>query len=231
MGYSGILRSMRKAYLVPAIALLLFTVLCAFAQTGENESMVFQWGILMKLKDGSTNALDLSQRDVSLDPGEHYQIVLRPMRHANLYLFRNDTANGTLQMLFPADASSFSSDYEEGVRYTAPGKDSWFSGEKDDTFEIILVASCMPLKRLETLAKTYLTLLRISKDETDVKNARMDVLDEIRALKKKHSVFASASERPVPIAGDPRGEEEEVLLFGAHIETADFYAKTIRFTR
>ena len=91
-----------------------------------------------------------------------------------------------------------------------------------------LIVSKTRCNELEQVIEKYLLL----KEKTDVSlsslnNAKQAILEEIRTVKKKNSLFKGLIEKPVIIAGDYRGDNN-ILEYVYRIQVENFYAKTIR---
>jgi hypothetical protein len=214
------------------LSLLLSLAICAyvFTEPAAGPRIRFELAIAHKNKSGEIKPIDPSAAVNALGQDEQIQIYIRPVCKVFIYLFDLDS-DGDLELLFPQSFDMFaktakSGIYGDGKGFYIPEKQSWLEFDRSGTDGLILLASSKRLTRLESLIDDYISSQKKSADEAS--EAKQDLLDEIRRLRKENSIFAGAVEKPVVIAGDYRGNEQTIESFIVDIEAEGFYAKTIR---
>ena len=206
--------------------LLLLLLLAAAPFVRAATPLRFTWAFVYRCSDKETRAIDYDSRVVRLHNGDRLRIHLRPFSPCYFYLFLQDSRKD-LYLLFPED---FSSGEEPLVEYSRvlPGGDSWFRlDERGGVERFYLIVSGSRLKPLEEAAARCL-----KRQPGPGWQARLvprhPVLDEIRRLIRQASGLAEAVQKPVAVAGEVRGIEEDCEVRGIEVETESLYVKTIR---
>jgi hypothetical protein len=198
-----------------------------FSEKDRVKKNVFQYAFLYKKSDGNVGVVNHKQRVTDLKPGERIKIYLEPLTHAYIYLY-HVSSGGDLTLLFPVRFDFFSEEYETGVAYYLPSEERWFIlKEPPGIEEFHLIVSKDRLINLESLTNMYCELNRVKQYETQIADARQDILDEIKHLKKRGNILAGKNEKPVPIAGVVRAFDDE-RISGVEVHFTDVYATTIR---
>lgn len=198
--------------------------------TGETDTgkALIYWAFVYKDETSILQSIDFKKKINNLKPGNRIKIYLEPVQNAYIYLILYDSKK-EIYLLFPNTQNGFFSDYEAGKGYYIPEKKVWYYLKNDKGMEIFyLIVSRTRCEGLEQVIDRYLDLMEKPLIPDDVmNNAKQTVLDEIRGLKKKNSIFQGVKEKPLIIAGDYRGDEM-IHQFIYMIEVKNFYAKTIR---
>ncbi len=215
-------RSVRHLRWVTGLAAGLLAFVVSSALWAQEAPLSFNWAFVRQGPDGSPTPIDFHEK-VSISPGDLFKVYVQPVSNAFVYLFLHD-AQGDLQLLFPDQFSVFDSRAYLDGRYFIPTGENWFALDGARGVErFYLVASSVRLKKLESLVGAYLA----STDKTRPA-ARQAVLDEIARLRKEHSQLTMAAEKPVTIAGGPRGVGPAVQKAATRIDAPGFYYKLFR---
>jgi hypothetical protein len=194
---------------------------------GQSPEIRFSWAVVYQEEGGRAKPIDYGANIVQLQSGDRFRFYLRSNDPCVTYLFLFD-AQRDLYLLFPRNLDSPQNDSSPNVLYILPENDSWYFLDDDGGIETFyLVVSRQEQDRLESATRQYL----ISKsdgdgpDDLDIKYA---VLDEIRRIIQENSHLSGVAEKPVAIAGELRGVDEEHQVRGIRVETDRAYVKTIR---
>jgi len=214
--------------LIIIIILILILPFFNFAEEQNSDKVCFYLAFVYKDSTGVIKSIDHKKQINNLKSGNRLKIYLEPLQNAYIYLILYDSQN-ELFILFPDAQKDFFTDYQTGCGYYVPEKKVWFYLKNDGGMELFhFIVSRTRCTGLELVIKNYLSLLqKQSVSDKMINKAKQAVLEEIRILKKKHSVFQGLDERPLSIAGDYRGEET-IHQFVYRIEVENFYAKTFR---
>ena len=195
----------------------------ALAQS--DSAIRFAWALVYRDTDDKTKAIDYEKDVVTLASGSRFTILLKPLSNCRIYLYLHD-AQGNLRLLFPKGLTFPEADRQIDRTYRLPAVDDWYYlDERSGTEVFYLVASRDPLRTLE--ARTLAHLGQGPKGGA-AERAKRRVLDEIRRLVKASSPLGGAVDRPITVAGDFRGVQEEDELSGRIIDTERIYVTTIR---
>ncbi len=194
----------------------------------ENENINFRWAFCVLKKREPDQELVNIRGDTTLKTGDRIKMSLEPRKQCFLYVIYHGS-RGELRLLFPYDLRRSKSYYRTGEKYYIPKGQAWF--ELDDhvgreTF--FLLASVYRLTKLEGLIEDY-----GSAEPSKKRQLTTSVLDEIRKLKREHSKFKTAAERPVAVVGRIRGGREadtelttEISKYAIEVAAYTFYSRT-----
>jgi hypothetical protein len=207
-------------------AALLLVLLTAAPFVHAAPPLRFTWAFVYRGSDETTRAIDYASPIMHLRSGDRLRVHLRPLAPCYMYLLLHDSRKD-MYLLFPDSLPS-----AEGAAVehplVLPSGDSWFRlDEHRGTEKFYLIASSSRLQALEEAAA------RTWKDGPGLDSPtrlvpRHPVLDEIRRLIRQASGLAEAAQRPVSVAGEVRGIEEESEVRGVEVETGALYVRTIR---
>lgn len=216
-----------KPLLFMSIFILIIHI-ASMAEETNTDKVCFHWAFVYKDEAGILRSIDFKERINHLKSGNRLKIYLEPVQNAYIYLILYDSKKD-IYLLFPDIKNGFFSDYKAGKGYYVPENKVWFYLKNDGGMEIFyLIVSRTRCHGLEQVIDGYLDLLEKPSVSADIlDNAKQAVLEEIRILKKRNSIFQGLKEKPLIIAGDYRGDEL-IKKFIYMIEVANFYAKTIR---
>jgi len=199
----------------------------SFSEQDKKGNTLFQYAFLYKKSDGTIDVVNHKKRITDIKTGERIKIYIDPVTPAYIYLY-HVSSEGTLSLLFPQKFFFFSDEYKTETACYLPSEERWYIlKEPSGIEEFHLIVSKQRLFNLESLTKHFFEIKQIKQDEIKIADARQDILDEIKHLKKKGNILGRKSEKPVPIAGVIRSLDEEQLSC-YQITFTDIYAKTIR---
>jgi hypothetical protein len=207
---------------------MLIIPIISTAEEIDTNRVCFHWAFVYKDKAGSMSPVDFNTQINNLQSGDRLKIYLKPVHNAYIYLILYDSQK-ELFLLFPNAEKGFFYNYQIGKEYLIPEKRIWFYLKNDSGMEIFhLIVSRTRCKKLEEVMNEYLSLMEKKPvSETILNNAKQAVLEEIRILKKRNSIFQGLNEKPLSIAGDFRGDKQ-IHQYIFMIEVENFYAKTFR---
>ncbi|MBN1697344.1 MAG: DUF4384 domain-containing protein [Spirochaetales bacterium] len=210
------------------VIMFLIPLFYHYAEEQAANSVCFRWAFVYKDETGEIQSIDHNKYINNLTSGNRLKIYLEPVRNAYIYLILYDSRND-LFILFPDMKREFFADYQTGKEYYVPEKNIWLYLKNDGGMEVFhLIVSRTRCEGLEQAITDYLDLLeKESVTEKMMNMAKQSVLEAIRDLKKRNSVFQGPDERPLSIAGDYRGDKT-IRQFIDRIEVESFYAKTFR---
>ncbi|MBN2443222.1 MAG: DUF4384 domain-containing protein [Spirochaetales bacterium] len=215
-----------KRLLFIILILIIYTSLAA-EETKEGK-VCFNWAFVYKDETGFLQSIDFNKQINNLKPGNRLKIYLEPVQNAYIYVIHYDS-NKELFLLFPDRKKELFYDYQSGRGYYIPEKKIWFYLKNDSGMEFFyLIVSPTRCKDLEKALHEYFRFSDTSVvQDNESDTAKQVVLEEIRNLKKRNSVFQGLVEKPLIVAGDYRGDDT-IHQFIYTIEVENFYAKTIR---
>jgi hypothetical protein len=192
------------------------------AQTQDGANVSFRWAFGAQVKaDNGTKLISITQ-DTALNTGDQLKMVLELQKPCFVYVVHQGP-QGEIRWLFPATKQAFEKDYGPGQRYDIPHGEAWFRLNDQVGHETFyLLASAQRLSDLEALLESYATT------PTPEQAALADrIVTDIRELRKRYMQFTAIAERPVPIAGNMRAPNGELLgNLAVEIHAHDFYGKT-----
>ncbi len=207
-----------------AVTLLLVGGARLFADS--NPAIRLIWALLIRAGDGSAKTVDCSRDVVRLKSNDRIRIFLRPQTACYFYLYLHD-AQKNLFLLFPDQLSLWDKPADVEKSYTLPGSDRWFHlDERSGTEVIYLILSNRRLRALEAMTGRDWEK-GVGRSGLHSIPYSYDVLEEIRRIIAA-CVSANVVEKPVPVAGDFRGLQDEGELDGISVEARGVYVRTIR---
>jgi hypothetical protein len=182
----------------------------------------FRWAFGAQVKTDNGSKLVSITQDTTLQTGDQLKMVLELQKPCFVYVVYQGP-QGEIRWLFPGTKEVFEQEYHLGQRYDIPTGDAWFHLNDQvghETFYVL--ASVQRLSDLEALLVSYPTT---PASEQAVLASR--IVADIRELRKRHQQFTTVAERPVPIAGNMRTPNGELLgNLAVEITAQDFYGKT-----
>ena len=187
----------------------------ASAQASEEDKVGFVWAFEALVAEGNVTKQVLIKEDIKLKTGDQLRMLVELRKPCFVYVIHHG-AGGEIQRLFPYDIQQFSTDYQTSKIYEIPPHDGRFRINEQAGLETFyLVASAQRLTDLEQLLATY-----TAAPPAEQPQAATNVLTELRNLLKQHRASMKPG-RPVPIAGNMRGDIE-----GVEITAPQLYIET-----
>jgi hypothetical protein len=181
----------------------------------------FKWAFIIQKNNDDVKVLDFSKK-VTLFSGDRLKIFIEPIQNVFIYIYLYDSQK-QLSLLFPESFKDFNKHYKSGESYFVPRED-WFMLDDNLGIETFyLLASETRLTDLEKLTMEYLNAPKRKKEIF-----KLNVLSEIKTVKKDFSQFKTVAEKPIPIAGSARGINENIEGKACQVEARQFYGKTFR---
>jgi hypothetical protein len=113
------------------------------------------------------------------------------------------SSQGDLSVLFPYRFKMWAKHRQVTTNHYIPKGDQWFELDEYSGLEkFYLLASAKRLDELESLVNDY-----ESADKTKKHRFALNIVSEIRKLRKKHHKFKSYAEKPVTVIGNMRGTD------------------------
>jgi hypothetical protein len=185
------------------------------ADDGEQAGLCFRWALVVEDRSGLNNSLIPGDDPIKLKPDARIKFYLEAVRDAYLYLLLEDST-GALFLLFPEPPAFFEKQHSQGAQYFLPAKDFGYAFTEEHGEEsFTLVASSARLGRFEELLSTYL--------RNPSPKLKREVFDELKLIRLRHASAADPAEKPVPIAGEFRGNG---CVEAVEVQAGEFYAKT-----
>lgn len=212
-----------RLFLIVSMWLLIIIPVFTSADNQDNSTLSrFKWAFIHRINYSDVEVLDFSKK-VTLFSGDCLKIFVKPIQNAFIYIYLYDSQK-QLSLLFPESFKDFEKNYRSGESYFVPGED-WFILDENLGIETFyLLASETRLTDLEKLTMEYLNAPKRKKEKL-----KLNVLLEIKTVKKNFSQFKTVAEKPVPIAGSVRGINENIEGKAYQVEALQFYGKTLRF--
>ena len=194
----------------------------------QNESNIgFDWafGALV----GTNKTMVPITRDTVLKNGEEIKMMVKPTKDCYVYVVHQGS-EGEIDLLFPYEIRQFQTDYTVDKNYYIPKGRNWSALDNNTGKEIFfLIASAERLLDLEVKLGNY-----FSADESKRQPLAVDIVSEIRNVRKHYSTYATIAEKPLTIGGNIRGTDKvegarrpDVAALATQISAKNFYSKTI----
>ena len=223
------MKHLKLALLNVMLALLSLAVTSnIFAVQKEPAVVHFRWAFVALKKVGGGEKLVPVTRDMTLKTGDQLKMYLELEEKCFVYVFYHGPQDELL-LLFPYELPMFTADYGISRKYYIPQGTFWLELDENTGLEkFILLASAERLNELERLYEEYTAVVNSTK-----KKLAIQVLDEIRNIKRKHVRLAMTPERPVQIAGSIRGIDKKkerlqsnLSNIAVEVSATDFYSRT-----
>ena len=223
------MKHLKLALLNVMLALLSLAVTSnIFAVQKEPAVVHFRWAFVALKKVGGGEKLVPVTRDMTLKTGDQLKMYLELEEKCFVYVFYHGPQDELL-LLFPYELPMFTADYGISRKYYIPQGTFWLELDENTGLEkFILLASAERLNELERLYEEYTAVVNSTK-----KKLAIQVLDEIRNIKRKHVRLATTPERPVQIAGSIRGIDKKkerlqsnLSNIAVEVSATDFYSRT-----
>ena len=185
----------------------------------EEANVQFRWAFGARLQREKPPKLVAITQDTTLHTGDQLKMLVELHTPCFVYVIYHGP-QGDIQWLFPAPPQSFDTDYQTAKPYPIPPGEAWIRLDHQvghETFYVL--ASAERLTTLESLLTAYAQAPHAEQQEIAT-----DIVSAIRDVKKRYRQFATRAERPVPIAGNMRGQMLGDLA--VEIRADNFYSKT-----
>lgn len=196
----------------------------------QNDANIeFDWAFGVLGYNGKTPVPVPITRDTVLKSGDEIKMMVKMTKDCYVYAVYLDS-QGDLTLLFPSTIRQLQTDYVVAKPYYIPKGRNWMVLDKNTGKEIFfLVGSTERLLDLEVKLGNY-----YSADPSNRKPLAVEVVLEIRGLRKRYSTFATIAEKPLTIGGNIRSTDTvkvasrvDVADIATHISANNFYSKTI----
>ena len=166
----------------------------------------FNWTFLTRDSEGNIKALNYEEI-FNLDDSREYRIKILLKKTVYIYIYLYDS-NDDLTLVFP---HRFGHHYELGKEYIIPESENWLSLKSDIRIKnFYIIASDTPIKKLEELTISYLNSLADNNpDLNPINRTKAAILNMLNELELKDNYFTKSAEKPLPIAGDVKTENDE----------------------
>jgi hypothetical protein len=189
----------------------------------------FEWAFGVLGYNGKTPFPIPITRDTVLKSGDEIKMMVKMTKDCYVYAIYLDS-QGDLSLLFPYSIRQFQTDYIAAKPYYIPKGRNWMMLDKNTGKEIFfIVGSTERLLDLEAKLGNY-----YSADPSNRKSLALEVVSEIRSLRKRYSTFATLAEKPLSIGGNIRSldtvqaaRRPDVADIATEISAQNFYSKTI----
>jgi len=189
----------------------------------------FEWAFGVLGYNGKTPFPIPITRDTVLKSGDEIKMMVKMTKECYVYAVYLDS-QGDLSLLFPYSIRQFQTDYIAAKPYYIPKGRNWMMLDKNTGKEIFfIVGSTERLLDLEAKLGNY-----YSADPSNRKPLALEVVSEIRSLRKRYSTFATLAEKPLSIGGNIRSLDTvqaarrlDVADIATEISAQNFYSKTI----
>jgi Domain of unknown function (DUF4384) len=202
------------------VSVMLMPLAGSGSATAQEEANVnFRWAFGAFVGGENPPRLIAITQDTTLKTGDQLKMLVELRKSCFVYVIHHGP-QGEVHWLFPLSTQQLETDYQTAKRYDIPPGDALFKLDEQvgrETF--YLLASAERLTGLETLLSTYATA-----SQSEQSQIATNIVSEIREVKKRYRQFATLAERPVPIAGNTRGEDIGDLA--VEITAQNFYSKT-----
>ena len=194
----------------------------------KDGNISFRWAFGALVGAENDQRLISVDREATLKTGDKLKILLKLQKKCYVY-FIYRSADGELYRLFPYELNQLSPEVKTSDKYYIPQGGGWFELDENIGREkFYLLASAERLTHLETL------LERLDAAQVPKKaKIGLEVLSEIRKIRKRHKKFTSRAERPIPIGGSLRGLNDknraglpEIAPLSFEISAVDFYYRS-----
>lgn len=198
-------------------AMLLAPLPWGNAVAQEDANVNFRWAFeALLMTENPPRHLAITQ-DTPLKTGDHVKMFVELLKPCFVYVVHHGT-QGELHWLFPYGQAQRDEDIQTEQRYDIPPGDMWYKLDESTGQETFyLLASAHRLGELEALLSSY----ALATPEEQPRLAA-GILTEIREVRRRHLKSSTLAERPVPIAGNRRGEIPAV-----EITAHNLYSKTV----
>ncbi|MBN1837542.1 MAG: DUF4384 domain-containing protein [Spirochaetales bacterium] len=187
----------------------------------------FSWALVYQDDSGVTRPIDYTANIVLMESGDRFRFYLKADSPCVVYLYLFD-AQSNLSLLFPRELDWPYRELEPNARRILPDSETWYYLDDEGGIETFyLVVSQRAQARLEAATRRFVQLVA-GRNGPRVTDSKYGVLDEVRRILKDNSQLSAAAEKPVAIAGEFRGLDEEYQVKGISVETDRTYVTTIR---
>lgn len=195
-------------------------------EVGE-KTFTFRWAFGAMVGSKDDRRLVAITRDMALKSGDQIKIFLELQKKCYVYVIYH-SPQGEIVTLFPHRFDQLDKDSFASGGYYIPKGDGWF--ELDDHAgeeKFYLLASSVPLRRLEDLINHYETTDQAKKPEIATQ-----IIAKIHELRWQNRNFKIFAEKPVNILGQVRGTDKDgkasssdVARFAVEISAKNFFSK------
>lgn len=199
----------------------------AAESSDEKENVRIHWAFGALTGPESKRELISINKDTTLKTGDQFKMMVELKSTCFVYLIYHGS-NNEIQLLFPNDLEQFNRNYHVAEKYFIPQKDLWFALDEHTGQETFyLLVSKTRLFELEHLLQQYQSSGSAKKPE-----AVLEVIEQIKKIRRQHQSFAAKAERPISIGGSVRGVKEQksskqdVATLAVEISETEFYGRT-----
>ena len=199
----------------------------AAESSDEKENVKIHWAFGALTGPGKNRELISINKNTTLKTGDQFKMMVELKSMCFVYLIYHGS-NGESQLLFPNDLEQFNKNYHVAEKYYIPQKNLWFALDEytgQETF--YLLVSKTRLSELEDLLQQYESS-GLAKKPAVV----LEIIEQIKRIRKQHQSFAAKAERPLSIGGAVRGVQKQrsplhdVATLAVEISTTGFYGRT-----
>jgi len=191
----------------------------------EKENISLKWAFGALVGPENNRKLIRIVEDTTLKTGDQLKMMINKKSECFVYLVYHGS-NGDIMSLFPFNSKQLNNNINK--IYYIPKGNAWFTLDENtgnETFH--LIASEKRLQNLECLINKY----QVSTKE-EKSNIGLQIIKEIKSVKRMHKNFTAKVERPIPIAGSIRSSEDQhpnfydILPLAVEITATTFYGRT-----
>ena len=204
------------------ISIFLFSHERINAQDTAAQGVCFRWAFGAMIGPSGNQEFIAIDRDTRLQSGDKLKMLVALEKKCFVYVIYRD-ASEDIFLLFPYASAQSERDYKLHDTYYIPQGDNWFELDQNTGTETFyLIASNQRLSGLENFLTAY------ESATPQNKTAQADhIIREIRKIRKSHTTFISAAERPVEIGGTVRGIHDNALeSIATEISAKTCYTRT-----
>lgn len=201
------------------MALFPFHLLCLESR----EDIWFRWALSCLNENGDFQVMQ-PDTEHTIEGDYKIKAFIQPVEPAYIYLYHYNSRR-ELSILFPGNFDSPEKNFRPLTKIYIPAqKGKWLeSSGGEETY--LLIASRLPLKRLEALTHDY---LKTPADDTY--KMVQKILAEIKGIQSRINPFTLEVKGSYNFIGNLRGDEEKIAYFASEIKGTGLYACTVKFT-
>jgi hypothetical protein len=186
----------------------------AEGETKKAGPVHFLWAFGALKKTGGDLHFVPIEKDTTLTTGDQLKIFMELRKTCFVYvLYRS--SQGKMHVLFPSSLKQPEDSLKTKEHVYIPQGEDYFQLDDHVGLETFyLIASAWRLTKLEKLVEGYGSAGPKDKDEL-----ALQIISEIRHLRKKHRKLKASAERPVQLVGTIRGSDKKENTLRAKLST------------